>query len=129
MILVTGGSGLVGKHLKDIMSEALYITSTDFDLTNEIDVNVMLDLYKPKTVIHLAARVGGIIDNINKPSDYFSDNILRVFVLPSPLWSLVASHNFPLKTISPAVYVPSLSNDPLNLLGTPEASGTPTASH
>jgi GDP-L-fucose synthase len=76
MILVTGGSGLVGKHLKDIMSEALYITSTDFDLTNEIDVNVMLDLYKPKTVIHLAARVGGILDNMNNPVDYYEQNII-----------------------------------------------------
>ena len=33
MILVTGGSGLVGKYLKDILPDAVYISSKDFDLT------------------------------------------------------------------------------------------------
>ena len=30
-ILVTGGSGLVGKHLEDILPDAVYISSKDFD--------------------------------------------------------------------------------------------------
>jgi GDP-L-fucose synthase len=32
--------------------------------------------HKPTHVIHLAAKVGGIIDNINKPAEYFDDNVL-----------------------------------------------------
>ena len=32
MILVTGGSGLVGKHLKDVLPEAVYISSRDYNL-------------------------------------------------------------------------------------------------
>ena len=75
-ILVTGGSGLVGKHLKDILPNAIYISSKDFDLTDINRVNSMLDFFRPKIVIHLAARVGGIVDNINHPVDYLEENIL-----------------------------------------------------
>jgi len=76
MILVTGGSGLVGKHLKDILPDATYISSRDFDLTVLDEVHSMMDIYKPKIVIHLAARVGGIMDNIKHPVDYLEENIL-----------------------------------------------------
>jgi len=38
-ILVTGGSGLVGKNLKDILPNAIYISSKDFNLTNTDDVD------------------------------------------------------------------------------------------
>ena len=75
-ILVTGGSGLVGKHLKDIMSDAVYISSEDFDLTDIDRVDAMMDFFRPKTVVHLAARVGGILDNITYPVDYLEQNIL-----------------------------------------------------
>ena len=75
-ILVTGGSGLVGKHLEDILPDAVYISSKDFDLTDINRVNSMLDFFRPKVVVHLAARVGGIVDNINRPVDYLEENIL-----------------------------------------------------
>ena len=74
-ILVTGGSGLVGKHLKDIMSDAIYISSKDFDLTDIDRVDAMMDFFRPKIVVHLAARVGGILDNITYPVDYLEQNI------------------------------------------------------
>jgi GDP-L-fucose synthase len=75
-ILVTGGSGLVGNYLRKYLPEAIYISSKDYDLTTEKGVKEMFLKYKPKTVIHLAAKVGGIIDNINKPAEYFTENIL-----------------------------------------------------
>ena len=75
-ILVTGGSGLVGKHLKDILPEAIYISSKDYDLTDLQQVRDMMSKYKPTSVIHLAARVGGIMDNINYPVDYLEENVL-----------------------------------------------------
>ena len=74
--LVTGGSGLIGSHLKDVMPNAIYVSSKDFDLTKSDEVDKMISHYKPKTLIHLAARVGGILDNINYPVDYFEENIL-----------------------------------------------------
>ena len=75
-ILVTGGSGLVGKHLNDILPNAVYISSKDYNLTDLQQVRDMMNEYKPNSVIHLAARVGGIIDNINHPVDYLEENVL-----------------------------------------------------
>lgn len=76
VILVTGGSGLVGTALKKVLPDAIYVSSKDYDLTKEVDVIKMFEEVKPNIVIHLAAKVGGILDNIEKPAEYFIDNIL-----------------------------------------------------
>ena len=75
-ILVTGGSGLVGKHLQDILPDAIYVSSKDCDLTQNYDVHRLMYKERPDAVIHLAARVGGILDNINYPVDYLEENIM-----------------------------------------------------
>jgi GDP-L-fucose synthase len=75
-IVVTGGSGLVGKALKKYLPNAIYLSSKDFNLTTEEGVKLMYLKHKPDTVIHLAAKVGGIIDNISKPAEYFTENVL-----------------------------------------------------
>jgi GDP-L-fucose synthase len=75
-ILVTGGSGLVGKYLNKILPEAIYVSSKDYDLTTEDGVKLMFLENKPDVVIHLAARVGGIIDNLNHPAEYFTQNVM-----------------------------------------------------
>jgi len=54
----------------------MYVSSKDYNLTSEYDVNKMFETLKPNVVIHLAAKVGGITDNIAKPAEYFDDNIL-----------------------------------------------------
>ena len=75
-IIITGGSGLVGKYLKLYLPNGIYLSSKDFDLTKEEDVKNMYLIHKPDIVIHLAAKVGGILDNISKPAEYFTDNVL-----------------------------------------------------
>lgn len=75
-VLVTGGSGLVGTSLKKYLPTATYLSSKDFDLTTEHGVKSMYLKHNPDIVIHLAAKVGGIIDNINKPAEYFTENTL-----------------------------------------------------
>jgi len=75
-ILVTGGSGLIGVCLKKELPYAIYISSQDFDLTNQNDVERMFDLHNPDTVIHLAAKVGGLLDNIEHPVSHLDDNLL-----------------------------------------------------
>lgn len=75
-ILVTGGSGLVGKYLQKILPDAFYMSTKDGDLTDIKFVRWMISSHTPDVVIHLAAKVGGIKDNIAKPVDYFEDNIL-----------------------------------------------------
>lgn len=75
-IVVTGGSGLVGKYLKNYLPDAIYLSSKDYDLTTEDGVKRMYLKHKPDVVIHLAAKVGGIIDNINKPAEYYTQNVM-----------------------------------------------------
>lgn len=75
-ILITGANGLVGKEFKKLYPGALFIYRNDFDLTKELDVKNMYYTHAPKCVIHLAAKVGGIIDNINHPADFYDDNVL-----------------------------------------------------
>jgi len=60
-IVVTGGSGMVGRSLKKFIPDAIYLSSKDYDLTSEKDVIRMYQDIQPKAVIHLAAKVGGII--------------------------------------------------------------------
>lgn len=75
-IIVTGGSSTVGKHLKQIMPEAIYLCSKDCDLTKYEDTLRLFNKVKPNIVIHLAALVGGIKDNISRPVDYLEQNVL-----------------------------------------------------
>jgi GDP-L-fucose synthase len=75
-ILVTGGSGMVGHHFKKCGLEAIYIGRKDCDLRNSEEVKKVFSSIKPTIVIHLAAKVGGIADNVKNPVSYFEDNIL-----------------------------------------------------
>jgi GDP-L-fucose synthase len=75
-VLVTGGSSMVGSHLKNILPGAAYISSKHVDLTSQDDVRRLLRYMKPRTVVHLAARVGGILDNIAHPAEYFYENVM-----------------------------------------------------
>ncbi len=75
-IIVTGGSGLVGKSLRKFLPNAVYLSSKDYDLTTENGVRTMYLSQKPDVVVHLAAKVGGILDNINKPAEDYTDNVL-----------------------------------------------------
>ena len=75
-ILITGGTSTVGKHLKEILPDAIYVSSKICDLTDIKNVRKLISSNTPDIVIHLAAKVGGIQDNIAKPAEYFDDNIL-----------------------------------------------------
>jgi GDP-L-fucose synthase len=75
-ILVTGGSGMVGSELQSILPEALYPTSTELDLLCQNSVNNFLSKNKITHVVHLAAYVGSLHDNIKNRIDYFDKNIL-----------------------------------------------------
>ena len=50
-ILVTGGSGLVGKYLQKILPDATYLSSKDCDLRDQRQVYDLFDALKPTTVI------------------------------------------------------------------------------
>lgn len=74
-ILVTGGSGLVGRHLSEVLPEATYVSSKDFDLTSEADVRNLCS-ERWEHIVHLAAKVGGILPNIRFPAEFIEENLL-----------------------------------------------------
>ena len=67
---------MVGKHLKDILPDAYYLSSLQCNLKNYGDIDNLIKTLKFDTVIHLAAKVGGIKANIESPVDYFEENLL-----------------------------------------------------
>ena len=75
-ILVTGGSGMVGKYLKNILPQATYMSSKDCDLKDSKQVDEYWGDMKPEVVIHLGAKVGGILENLTSPADFYNENTL-----------------------------------------------------
>ena len=81
-ILVTGGSGLIGKalqnyifHSDDTENEWIFLSSKDLNLLNEENTINYLEKVRPQMVIHLAARVGGLYNNMNNNERMFTDNM------------------------------------------------------
>ncbi len=75
-VLVTGGSGFLGQRLSIIKPNWTYISSKDCDLTVAKQVAELYGDLKPDAVVHLAARVGGIKDNIENQADFFHINTM-----------------------------------------------------
>ena len=73
--LITGGNGQLGKELRKVLPTADYSTRKQADLTKENHVQRIYQYYKPDVVIHAAALVGDMSDQINKPTEYLSDNV------------------------------------------------------
>ena len=78
-ILITGGSGMVGRNFMDDLRVKNYTifnpSSSELNLLNPELVNAYIKKYMPDMIIHMAAKVGGIHSNIANPSDYFSQNL------------------------------------------------------
>lgn len=80
MILVTGGKGFLGKHVMDRLAlrgyKAVGLGSKDGDLRQAAHCEKLFDIYRPDTVIHLAAVVGGIGANRQHPGLFWRDNTI-----------------------------------------------------
>ena len=79
-ILITGGTGLVGKALNNISTNYNYtftfLSSKDCDLTNFNQTKQLFHKIQPDFVIHLAANVGGLYKNMNYKTQILEDNLL-----------------------------------------------------
>ncbi|XP_045496835.1 GDP-L-fucose synthase [Colias croceus] len=88
IVLVTGGSGLVGQAIKTVIDEEkksgsaevgnekwIFCGSKDGDLRNKKETEALFEKHKPTHVIHLAAMVGGLFHNMAHNLDFFRDNM------------------------------------------------------
>jgi GDP-L-fucose synthase len=80
-LMITGGEGFLGRYvvaeLKRQGVEHLFVPRhQDYDLTRLPDVLRAYEAGRPNVVIHLAAKVGGIGINREKPGEFFYDNLM-----------------------------------------------------
>ena len=78
-VLITGGSGFLGKQLVPICKEnykVLAPRSKTFDLYNYDKTLSYLKKHKPEVIIHGAAYYGGININVEEPANLFHHNTL-----------------------------------------------------
>ena len=75
-ILITGASGMVGRSLKDLLPDAYTPSSKELDLTNSELVKDYFHTHNFDYVVHLAAYVGSLHDNIENSTLYFDNNVL-----------------------------------------------------
>eukprot|EP00092_Neocalanus_flemingeri_P000095 GFUD01000097.1.p1 GENE.GFUD01000097.1~~GFUD01000097.1.p1 ORF type:complete len:316 (-),score=99.59 GFUD01000097.1:589-1536(-) len=83
VILVTGGSGLVGKGIQTVISsdkredeEWIFLSSKDANLLNKEETFAVFEKHKPTHVIHLAAMVGGLFAHMGNNCEFFRNNMM-----------------------------------------------------
>lgn len=90
VILVTGGTGLVGSAIKHIIDTEpagsrfgkragerwVFVSSQEGDLSDPSQTKKLFEKYKPTHVIHLAALVGGLFKNMKYKLTFLRDNML-----------------------------------------------------
>jgi GDP-L-fucose synthase len=80
-IYISGHSGMLGKTMHQFLKLKGYTNiivqnSSDLDLRDQKKVNEFFKREKPEYVFHFAAKVGGIMANINNPAEFFYDNVM-----------------------------------------------------
>ena len=79
-IVVTGGAGFLGAQvvadLRRRGAETIVPRKKDYDLVEREAARRLLAETRPHSVVHLAARVGGIGANRENPGSFFFDNLM-----------------------------------------------------
>jgi len=80
-ILITGGAGFLGAHLRESLEragarEVFAPRRREFDLTRAVDVERLFESVRPQVLIHAAAVVGGIGANMAEPGRFFYENAI-----------------------------------------------------
>lgn len=79
-VVVTGGAGFLGRRvvalLRDLGANVTAPRSSEYDLTAPGAAEALLADHRPTTIVHLAARVGGIGYNQAQPAPLYLANLL-----------------------------------------------------
>ena len=85
-VCVTGGHGFLGKNVTNALwargvSDVFVPSIQNYDFRQFDDVKRMYDRLQPDVVINLAAFVGGVDANINRPAEFFYNNLMMGMLL------------------------------------------------
>lgn len=80
-ILISGGSGMVGKSISNLVkngskeNQYIFLSSSDCDLRNPDNTDQLFTKYKPDIVIHCASIVAGLYGNMSNNYSMLVDNL------------------------------------------------------
>lgn len=77
-VLLTGGNGFLGNHVYNSLNgnyDLIRFSSNEIDLTDKSKTIQFFKDVKPDIVVNMAARLGGIGDNIKNPLAYYETNL------------------------------------------------------
>ena len=90
-VLVTGGHGFLGRRVVERLhalecAQVAAPRSAEYDLRRPEHIGRLYENVRPSLVLHLAAVVGGIGANRERPAEFFYDNLLMGVQLLDRAW-------------------------------------------